>query len=116
MPEVLFAAGTFAGHICGALQPHRDVALRGLLRLQAPKGRGSKKGGRSAAGAYRCIVCDSSLDDLSSHQPMSRDSFQPNSTLTPELFFDGPQAGASDRRPPSARSASPPDGRTRALQ
>jgi len=47
---------------------------------------------------------------------MSRDSFQPNSTLTPELFFDGPQAGASDRRPPSARSASPPDSRTRALQ
>ena len=74
-------------------------------------GRGKKGGGKSAAGSYRCIVCDSDLDDVSTTKPWARDGFQPTATLTPELFFDGPRNG-TERRPPSARSArsaSPPE-------
>jgi hypothetical protein len=83
-----------------------------MQMVQGGMGKGGQKGGRAAAGSYKCIVCDSSLDDVSKNQPWSRDGFQPTATLTPELFFDGARNSTGARRPPSARSAraaSPPD-------
>lgn len=87
-----------------------ESAVQNLLEM-VQGGARKGKGGRAAAGSYRCIVCDSSVDDFSKSQPWTRDGFQPTATLTPELFFDGAR-NSSARRPPSARSAraaSPPD-------
>lgn len=89
-----------------------ERAVQSLLQMvQGGMGKSAHKG-KAAAGSYRCIVCDSSLDDLSKNQPWSRDGFQPTATLTPELFFDGTRSSTGARRPPSARSAraaSPPE-------